>query len=339
MGLAFFVSNKDASTRTYFWHLSFFSCLFFSGFRHEIGTDFNSYENIFNNLSIDYVGFFEYGNYLLMLLTKSIGAPFQFYIFITSSIICYSFFKFIRVFSIDKSFSIMIFVFFGLFFLSSLNFIRQFLSISFFLLALCCLETNNKKSALALFFVSITFHTSAILTVPVYMFYKKKIKLNHIILGTSLFVISIYLSTQALMYTNYGIYIERATMLNKSSPPIILILLLISISSVFIVFLLKKSHSHKNSIFLILLTLSISNLVAAIFIEKLPYNVFLRANNFFMPSYIIILPLWVAHFKNLHFKVFLKSATIVLLLLYFARTTIILGEKFNLFPYKSFLHV
>ena len=104
MGLAFFVSNKDASTRTYFWHLSFFSCLFFSGFRYEIGTDFNSYENIFNNLSIDYVGFFEYGNYLLMLLTKSIGAPFQFYIFITSSIICYSFLNLSEFFQLTNHF-------------------------------------------------------------------------------------------------------------------------------------------------------------------------------------------------------------------------------------------
>lgn len=334
------VSSDNIEIRTYNWYLIFLISFLFSGLRYQIGTDYLNYYYVFDDLRTDDIALLEYGNYLLMYLVQLIDGPFQLYILVTSFIICYSFFKFIKLFSKDKSISLFIFLFFGLFFLSSLNFIRQFLAISFFILALCSISENKKIKTIFFIVFSILFHTSALVTLPIFLFYKLKINYKHVIVTicASIFILSV--SYTLLLNSSYGIYIERAALINEDTPPLILVVGLIMSSSFFIIYIFrsKKKNSFDNVI-LTLLTLSICSLIPIILFKDLPYNVFLRINNFFMISYILIIPSWIMSFKSLYSRILIKFFVFIILVLYFIRTAIILGPEYNLFPYKSIFHV
>ena len=197
--LILFISSNKIEIRTFNWYLLFLLCFLFSGLRYQIGTDYLSYKYVFDDLRVDDIALFEYGNYLLMYFIQLIGAPFQLYILVTSFIICFSFFNFIKLFSRDKSTSLFIFIFFGLFFLSSLNFIRQFLAISFFILALCSISQNKKIKTIIFIIISILFHTSALVTLPIFLFYKLKIKYKHVIVTIS-FSIFIFIFRTLIAY-------------------------------------------------------------------------------------------------------------------------------------------
>ena len=99
------VSSNKIEIRTYNWYLIFLLSFLFSGLRYQIGTDYLNYKYVFDDLRRDDIALLEYGNYLLMYLVQLIDGPFQLYILVTSFIICYSFFKFIKLFSRDKSIS------------------------------------------------------------------------------------------------------------------------------------------------------------------------------------------------------------------------------------------
>lgn len=338
--LILLISSKKTEIRTFNWYLLFLLCFLFSGLRYQIGTDYLNYKYVFDDLSIDDIALFEYGNYSLMYLVKLIGAPFQLYILVTSFIICFSFFNFIKLFSKDKSTSLFIFLFFGLFFLSSLNFIRQFLAISFFILALCSISQNKKTKTIFFIIFSILFHTSSIVTLPIFLFYKLKINYKHIIVTIcfSIFILSV--SYSLLLNSPYGIYLERAALINEDTPPLILVVGLLISSSFFIIHIFRsKKKNSTDNLTLTLLTLSICCLIPIILFKELPYNIFLRINNFFMISYILIIPSWIMSFKSLYLRILIKFFVFIILVLYFIRTAIILGSEYNLFPYKSIFHV
>lgn len=334
------VTSNKIEIRTFNWYLIFLITFLFSGLRYQIGTDYLNYKYVFDNLRMDDIALLEYGNYILMYLVQLIDGPFQLYILVTSFIICYSFFKFVKLFSRDKSISLFIFLFFGLFFLSSLNFIRQFLAISFFILALCSIL--EKKIIKTIFFIifSILFHTSALVTLPIFLFYKLKINYKHVIVTICISIFILSISYTLLLNSSYGIYLERAALINEDTPPLILVLGLLMSSSFFIVhiFRSKKKNSFDN-VNLTLLTLSICSLIPIILFKELPYNIFLRINNFFMISYILIIPSWIMSFKFLMTRLLIKSFVFIILILYFIRTAIVLGPKYNLYPYKSIFNV
>ena len=158
------------------------------------------------------------------------------------------------------------------------------------------------KKIKTIFFIvfSILFHTSALVTLPIFLFYKLKINYKHVIVTicASIFILSV--SYTLLLNSSYGIYIERAALINEDTPPLILVVGLIMSSSFFIIYIFrsKKKNSFDNVI-LTLLTLSICSLIPIILFKDLPYNVFLRINNFFMISYILIIPSWIMSFKSL----------------------------------------
>ena len=317
------VSSDNIEIRTYNWYLIFLISFLFSGLRYQIGTDYLNYYYVFDDLRTDDIALLEYGNYLLMYLVQLIDGPFQLYILVTSFIICYSFFKFIKLFSKDKSISLFIFLFFG-----------------FFILALCSISENKKIKTIFFIVFSILFHTSALVTLPIFLFYKLKINYKHVIVTicASIFILSV--SYTLLLNSSYGIYIERAALINEDTPPLILVVGLIMSSSFFIIYIFrsKKKNSFDNVI-LTLLTLSICSLIPIILFKDLPYNVFLRINNFFMISYILIIPSWIMSFKSLYSRILIKFFVFIILVLYFIRTAIILGPEYNLFPYKSIFHV
>ena len=335
-----FVSSDNKEISTINWYLIFLIVFLFSGLRYQVGTDYVHYKYVFDHLSTDDIAVFEYGNYGLMYLVHLTGGPFQLYILISSYIICYSFFRFIKSFSIDKSTSLFVFLFFGLFFLSSLNFIRQFLAISFFILALCSISENKGSKAIMFFIVSVLFHTSALVTLPIFVLYKLNLSLKHVIalVGFTLVILSV--SHNLILNSPYGIYLERAALINEATPPLILVIGLLISSSFFIIHVVrKKNRKIIDNLTLILLTLSICCLVSILLFKELPYNIFLRVNNFFMISYILIIPSWIKSVKALYLRLFIKTFVLNVLILYFIRTAVILGPEYNLFPYKSIFHV
>ena len=330
------VSSKKIEIRTFFWYLVFLTSFLFSGLRYQIGTDYSSYNKVFDNLSLNDVAFLEFGNYSLMYLIKLGNGSYQIYILLTSFIICFSFFRFINVFSKNKTISLFVFLFFGLFFLSSLNFIRQFLAISFFILAICSLVENNKIKTIFFIIISILFHTSAIVTLPFFLVYKVHVKFKHVIGTICVSMISLKYFNTLLQNTNYGIYLERVSTINNNIPSAFLFLALILSSSFFIIHILSLSQrSFSDNFTLVLLTFSVCCLMPIILFKDLPYNIFLRTNNFFMVSYILVIPSWIASFKSLYFKILFGFLVYIILLSYFIRTAIILGPKYNLYPYKT----
>ena len=139
-----------------------------------------------------------------------------------------------------------------------------------------------------------------------------------------------------LLKTSYGIYLERASKINNDIPPSILFIALIMSSFFFLIHILHLNQkSFSDNFSLVLLTFSICCLVPTILFRDLPYNIFLRINNFFMVSYIVVIPNWIMSFKSIYIRILLQFFVYIILLSYFIRTAIILGPKYNLYPYNS----
>lgn len=193
-----FLSRLVKGTAFLFYSVVLFS-IFFSGLRFNAGNDFPTYYG----MSTGTIGYdrLELIPKTIMDVSVYFDAPFIFFL-ITSAVYISCVAYFCSKLSDNKELSFLIFLLFPLSFLTSLGYVRQFMSIGFFLCALVSrLENKNTKSLL--FMISSIFcHASSVFFIPVIIFNKilskKKIPA---ILSLSIIVFAVLSSKIILNYS------------------------------------------------------------------------------------------------------------------------------------------
>lgn len=136
-----------------------------SAIRYNIGTDYISYVNIFNEFQS--TGYFDHeiGWGIINNFVSENNLDVQ-WIFVISSFITYIF-----LLNVNKKNSLVVFfLYYSYLYLPSFNIIRQSISISLFLFSCICLQNNQKIRGFIFVIISLLFHNSAFLYIPLYFF-------------------------------------------------------------------------------------------------------------------------------------------------------------------------
>jgi hypothetical protein len=306
---------------------------FFSGFRYEVGTDYHSYEVRFDLISKGLNGeFSEYGYVLVVKLVQYLGGTMQLVFLIFACLNQYFIFKFIERYSFNRTqyFSIFIYLSVGTFFLGSLNLIRQSLTISLFAYSLIYIETKQLLKYLSIMALGAFFvHASLIVLTPCYFFLCKHINktLKIVIAVVALLFGSLFF--RLLLASPYAVYAK----LNFTHSSISLSIIFAAIC-LFVLSTERFSYDtgrnalyNMNFISLVILVLMLTN-------SSLSSEIFLRMNNYFMVSLIILIPLIINSIKDSSIRTCILLTVSSILCLYFIRNAIILGESTKLLPYS-----
>lgn len=169
----------------------------FSGIRYGIGTDYVSYEGVFNYFSSDSItlmqgrtgiGF----SYLMYFVKYILHMNFQFVIVLCSFFTNLLIYRFIKRNSEQPGRAILIYISLG-FYTLSFNMFRQMLSIAFILTGFESLKRGKKIFAIILYLIALFIHSSAIIAIIVltclYFFIKKRFKLWPILAGATIFLV------------------------------------------------------------------------------------------------------------------------------------------------------
>lgn len=186
--------NQKKSSKT-IRKLIFFILGVFSGIRYYVSVDYGNYCDVF--YAIKYGGYYsiEKSFVLISRIVQHFGGTPQIIFLFYSLLFSYFVFQFIEKESTDFTFSVIIFLCFAPFYLSSFNTIREFLSVSILLYSLT-IDESKKAKIFVLVLIAICIHTSAIIGVALWIL--KKIKIKHEIIFVLFF--------SALMYAFLSIY-------------------------------------------------------------------------------------------------------------------------------------
>ena len=169
---AVFVRGKQTWTiplTGIFWALIFVTLTLFGGLRYMVGTDFEGYCEIFENIAADwyvetYAGT-ERGYVWLNRIISLFTQESQVVIFITNMIICWLGVTALRKYCRFAPFGI--YIFFTTLYYSSFNLIRQGMAAAFVLLAVGYAADRKLIKSMLLVIAGSLFHKTALLMVPV----------------------------------------------------------------------------------------------------------------------------------------------------------------------------
>ena len=159
-----------------------------AGFRYQVGYDFNSYERIYNNITLSNFrgNNLEIGFSLFVCLLKRIG--FGFPVMMISIAMASLFIKYrvIKEYSVYPFISMLVY-FSANFIIQDFGQIRQGLAIAFTLYSIKYIKEKKLYKYLIIIFMAIMFHYSAVLFLP--MYWLSRINVNKKVIATA-FVVS-----------------------------------------------------------------------------------------------------------------------------------------------------
>lgn len=220
-GLLYKAGRKDGKTRTRFVVLVCLELILFAGFRADtIGVDTKNYiyalsyfkscniKEVFtltNPWNINY----EIGYMFLTKLVAALGVSNTGFLFIIAILIYVPVFMFIKDESNDVVFSAIMYICFELF-AYSLGIFRQMIAVSFLLFAFRYVKRREPIKYFLVVIIAMTFHMSAIIAIPVYFFYKIKIKNVHVLITFVLEIIVLFTGTKivSLIFSLFPKYLH-----------------------------------------------------------------------------------------------------------------------------------
>lgn len=178
-----------------------------SGLRgSSVGTDTFSYLQIYNNfLLFDTINYtrLEPGYKFLMVIASFISENPQLILIFTTFIII--FFIFIGIYHTSSSIWLSVFLFIALYyFYNSFNGIRQYIAIAFVFYGYQFLLKKQFKKYLICILIAVSFHTTALITLPLYFLGKMKLTLSTlVVLIFSIILVSLSLDKIIQIVTQY----------------------------------------------------------------------------------------------------------------------------------------
>lgn len=331
------LSNKGISGiySKYFSFLALLSITFLSAFRYQVGTDYENYIYL-AELIIGGYGDSEPAFTFLVEGVDYFDLPIWLIFPITSVIICYGYFAFFNKFY-DKKLvlSLLLFYSIGIYFFASMNLIRQFVSVSLFLISLTHLVEKRYFNYSLFMGLSILFHYSAIILLPITFFIRKEYSLIKYLTIFLIYIISLKFLDIVIKLTPYSIYLTREFSYSANK----YFAALFMIASLFSFFYLKRKSRYptaKTNVIINMLFISFL-LSFSLFISPLPEIVFLRYNNFFSPAIIIFICAFIEVFKKDWERLIYNFLIIAICFAYLCNTVFLTGSENNVIPYNSIL--
>lgn len=251
----------------------------------DVGIDTSAYLEIFSSISeIGYLSYLEPLWNVINIVVSSLGGNFNVLLAISGFLMLFPIFYAAKKFSAHPGLTL--FIYYSMYlFCGSFNLTRQYLALSYILLAFCYFEQSKLKSLLS-FFIAVGFHYSSFLFLPSLLFIQMHLnRQKAIVLLIGTFVIGTLFSSTVISvvlsfaYSGYG---ESDNLFRSDSTGIIFVLLM---NVLYILMLLMSNNSILNSQWgkLYLMSAIILNLVYPLHYGTRIYNIFTIGNLFFYP--------------------------------------------------------
>lgn len=334
--LIFLFFSKNIRTDLFF-YLSFLTLTFFGGLRTDVGVDFMSYSQMFEDFKNDTALFLvEPANMLIINTINMFDINHQVIFFIYSVIIMSGVFYFIKKLSPSKELSILLFVTIGIFYFSTFNGIRQWAAISVILISIVKLIEKKHIQFLLLVVLSTLFHLSAILLFMLLLF---RIRFNKFHLVVIL--LSSLLLTEVILFlinnSQYAIYLNGLSFDSKGNPLLFLIYILI------LIYIPWLFGYFKGNVLLSIEEIVLLNMnLMSILVLLIGYNMnidflsLMRVNMYFQIQLIILIPMVMNRLQNIEVKFMLMYLGILFLIFYYFNTIYNNGIVYHLVPYTTF---
>jgi hypothetical protein len=148
-----------------------FAALFIlSAMRYEVGTDYMTYFTVTSgkiDITTNNYMLFEPLNVWLIKIGYLLNSP-QFYFIMASLLTMMFFYKGIKLHSRDYFLSALCFIGFPMFYLESLNIVRQFVAISIIFYSITYINERSPGKFLACVFIACMFHVTAFVAIIMY---------------------------------------------------------------------------------------------------------------------------------------------------------------------------
>lgn len=197
--------------------VSFVPLMIIMAFRKNVGTDFQSYVNIFQNANLQsYVNIFQNANNMeigyafLNKILHSITDNPQIIFIVSAIIICGCFFFMIYKESINPVYSILLFVLCRDYFIA-MNCMRQYIATAIVILAIPFVKKEKWVKAAFVFLVAFLFHRSVVVFLLMFVIYKLDIKpLIGIVVFAGVFFFSGIIVKYLLfpLLSSFNLYVE-----------------------------------------------------------------------------------------------------------------------------------
>ena len=334
----FLIFSKNVKSDLFF-YLSFFTLTIFSGLRFDVGVDFMSYNQMFEDFKNDSALFlFEPANMMIINIINMLSIDYQVIFFIYSVIIMSGVFYFIKKLSPFKELSILLFVTVGIFYFSTFNGIRQWAAISIGLIAIVKLIEKKHIQFLILVILATLFHLSALLLF-ILIFFKIRFSKFYLIGIFLASIISIKFFIFLINNTKYSIYLDLLRFDSQGNSLLLMIYILALVYT-----LLFFKYFNKNNILntseIVLLNMNLMSILVLIigYIMKIDFLSLMRVNMYFQIQLIIFIPMMIYKLKNQQIRFMLMYLGVVFLFVYFFITIYKNGIIYNLVPYKHILY-
>lgn len=325
---------------------SFISITLFVGLRHNVGIDFESYEEMYHSitmnstdcyLSLKTDSILEPGYIMINYFCHFMGFGYSGVVFFMAGLSMIYIYMAVSYYAIDTKIKFMVIsIFMTTLFFSSLNTMRQFLAIAILLYSTRFIAERKLKKYFFCIFIMYLFHFSALLMIPLYLIKKLNINLNmYIILSIVLYIMSDSLINLVLkgivpvIAPRYSTYLKMGLLERNENYLGILFLF----DWIFCALIIYRNQNMKinskeqtiNNIFI----LSIIGQIGAS-----GYNIFGRFVLYFVASKVIAIPNIINAFEE---KKLVKSLLCIFYIIYFIYTIYFynINPRNNIVPYNS----
>lgn len=267
---------------------------FITVFRYNVGTDYTTYTTYYVNLLSDPQNSSDYIFTLIVRITILLNINPHWIIVILGSIFVIAMFKFMYQNSVNIKLSILIFLISGTF-NWSLNIMKQMVATAIFLCSIKYIKDRKLLKFLMMILVSIGFHKTAIIYIPLYFLYNYQIKKKRYYLLAILVLyflspyIRDYLVNFMIKYNFYADYFYSAYDLRSGSLSLIFVNVFILIIFSFAVY---KGNKNLNLWYMIQIIATIFSVLVPI----IPNGA--RIVYMFMPMQIVSVPYFLKLIKN-----------------------------------------
>lgn len=303
---------------------------FVAAFRYDVGQDYMSYCDIFNGYKLGRSGV---GFQVLCDICKYVGGTSQLMFFVMSVLTLTLFFLSMKKSSTDLMLSLFVFFCFGQMYLNTFNTIRQCLAAALFMFSISFLLKRKLLYFVILLLFASTFHISALVLIPLYWVLDRELPYKYVLAigAVAYFVGSFNPLLFIVQVDEYQIY-QKFEEIEISF--IDYLYLLMSV----IIFIYRKKlfqhHPYKNVFnniniifgFFTLLYILSNGADGALLLNRIRY--------YFVFFYAVILQLLLSEIKNKDLYMVSRFGMAFILSVLFVRTTIILGDNYNLTPYN-----
>ena len=310
--------------------ISIIVLVFFSGFRKNVGLDYNNYLELFDSIKLNYDVPLEFGYQILINIIILIGGKYQLLVLISSVITNFFIGLFIYRNSSNPNYSLFIYISLSIFYLATFTAMRQFIAVGLFFYSLNFIISKQFWKYFALILLGTSIHITMIFLLPLYFLLGRNFKFWHYIAMTFIFLLCLKIVDIIFLRLGfsqlYFIQDEDA----KISP---IIFIFSAVGFFFIIIRNRFIHQNVNNIIYLNMVFILLLITLSIFVTIIPPAIILRMSSYFSISYLILIPAFFLTIKNLYFRYFSLLLGTCISIFFYIFLIVFNGKRYNLIPY------